>query len=92
MSEKTLTHTEALGLAMDTLHEIGGALTSRQLLKRTGMNAILRSKLEEESKTDDEIIRLALDTWERIVMSVEPKLSGTMIFKCSPEDGEGRQE
>jgi hypothetical protein len=79
-----VTHTEALHKALAALHEIGGAIATRNLLAKPMSNPIIRCELERKALTDHQIQQLALDTWETLVMQVRPRLDGTTIFECSP--------
>lgn len=60
-----------LDKALDTLHDIAGALTARQLLaKKTPLTEPLKEGLIKDNKTDQEIINMAADTWEEIVIKL----------------------
>lgn len=89
-----MTHEEALKYALDSLHKIASGIVSRQLVGRMNnepnrprVGTPLYKSLAADVLGDDEIEKLALDTWEAIVTNVEPRLPNTTIFECSPGDG-----
>ena len=54
--------------AMNALHDIGGAYYARRALKQTNLTRPLRESMEAKALNDEAIEKLALDTWEEIVM------------------------
>lgn len=56
-----------LDTALDSLHDIGSALTARKLLTRRPTNEVILQSLEEKAWSDERILNEALDTWEVIV-------------------------
>lgn len=82
-----MTHTEALEKALEALHHIGSGIKARRLIRdKPDMTGPLRASLLEKSLTDEQVMELSLDTWEAIILEVEPKLPGTTIFECLPDE------
>lgn len=75
---------EALEKALSTLHRIGGAFKLREMLhsEKQVRTSKFISVLEKKQMTDDEMMRLAFDTWEEILHNVDPKLPLTHVFHC----------
>lgn len=59
--------------SLDTLHTIGGAYAARGFLKtkRMTMTQVLRESMEAKALSDEQIEKLALDTWESIVEEMQ---------------------
>jgi hypothetical protein len=82
-----MTHTEALQKALEALHRISAGLDCRRMIReRPAMTGPLRASLLEKSMSDEQVIELASDVWEEVVMGAEPRFPGTTVFECSPSE------
>jgi hypothetical protein len=65
--------------ALETLHDIGSAYQARRFLFGTHnepprkLTEPLRASMEKKALTDEQIEKLALDTWEEIAMVLASK-------------------
>jgi len=64
------TDRDRLDRALEVLHGIGSAYFARKALERPNLTAPLRESMRRKALTDEQIERLALDTWEAIAMEL----------------------
>ncbi len=83
-----MTRDEALKLALDTLHTIGGALQIRRRLESDGrkLNTRLYDALVAKTLSLKEMEDKALSAWASIVEDVRPRLPDTTVIACREED------
>ncbi len=64
-----MTDQEIIDRLMNALHDIGGAYTARRALERN-LTEPLRKSMTEKALTDEQIEKLALDTWEAVALAL----------------------
>jgi len=61
---------KAIDEALDVLHDIGGNYYARRALKQTNLSAPIRASMQDRALTDEQIEKLCVDSWERIVLAL----------------------
>ena len=64
-----------LDKALKLLHDIGGSYFAHRALKSSHLTVPLRESIQKKALTAEQIERMALETWEEIVLELQ-KMGG----------------